>query len=711
MISAPNEPSRRILVIDDNPSIHEDFRKILAENSVELQAFTGTKALLFDEAPASTALPIFDISSALQGAEGLEMVDAAHAAGQPFALAFVDVRMPPGWDGIETVMRIWQRHPELQVVICTAYSDYSWGDMIRRLGPSSNMVVLKKPFDNIEVLQLAHALTTKWILNQQVQEQIRELDARVAQRTAQLNASHQRLEQEVAERRQIAQALALSEERFVKAFNANPVPLAIQALTTGTFSNANPSFEQLSGYRRDELLGHQAEQLRLWPGDAQHEKLRHSLADGATLRHAAAQLAARDGTLHDVLLSTERIELADGPHLLIAFQDITEQLLLEEQLRQAQKMEAVGQLAAGIAHDFNNMLTVIQGNASMLHSDCAVHSPDLPLLDGILAAAARSAKLVRQLLTFSQKQTLEIRPVRPIDIVGPLATMLPPMIGEQIHLITTVAPGLPRVPVDLGMMEQMLVNFAVNARDAMPHGGSFTIAASACCLNEDDCRNNPLTRPGHYLKFSVSDTGTGIPAEVLPRIFEPFFTTKPVGEGTGLGLATVYAIVRQHQGWLDVASELGCGTTFHVYLPLCCPAETAKFDETQSAETQHPRGSAHIFLVEDEEIVRLCVAHVLESHGYTVTTATDGHDALRIWERDKDKFQLLLTDIVMPEGMNGLELGRQLQRDRPALKIIYSSGYSPDLVAQRSPQLDAHNFLPKPYQAGTLLRVVSQALA
>jgi PAS domain S-box-containing protein len=391
------------------------------------------------------------------------------------------------------------------------------------------------------------------------------------------------------------------------------------------------------------------------------------------------------------------------------FRDITARLQLEQQLRHSQKMEAVGQLAAGIAHDFNNMLTVIQGNASLLISEQRANDPDLPMLQSILGAAQRSAKLVRQLLTFSHKQMMEIKPLRLADLHPLLAEMLPRMLGGHITVEVDLPPGLPVIHADVGMIEQMLMNLAVNARDAMPKGGRLTISAEPVEFSADVLRINSDARPGRFLCLRVSDTGCGIPPDVLPRIFEPFFTTKPIGQGTGLGLATVYAIIRQHDGWIEVSSEPDHGTTFLIYLPPAIASDPVA-PALVPAETARTRGHETILLVEDEEAVRASVSRILKSHGYRVIPAHHGAEALAVWARHHPEINLLLTDMVMPEGLSGLELAKRLSADRPDLKVIYTSGYSRDMAKSQAPFPPGHHFLAKPYQAEVLLHTIRECL-
>src|SRR6266567_4013058 len=391
----------RILIIDDNPSIHEDFRKILGPADAKLaEELDATEVSLFgDEAGASRAQN-FRIDSAFQGQEGLEKVRAAWAENAPYAVAFVDVRMPPGWDGIETICRIWTEFPDLQIVICTAYSDYSWDEIAKSIGNTDKMLVLKKPFDNVEVLQMAHALSRKWQLTQMARKQMEELDALVNQRTAELRAANARLTGEVAERAAAEEALRRSEERFSKAFHASPVPMAIQRPDGKDCLDANTSFLELVGASRQAVL---AGSTTFWADESTPTTVREELAARHAVRNLAATIRTTSNETREVLVAAENLELGSAPYHLLILQDITDRVRLESELRQAQKVEAVGRLAAGVAHDFNNILTVITGHSELLLRQLAADDPRRKSAEQIEKTAYMAAALTRQLLTFSRK--------------------------------------------------------------------------------------------------------------------------------------------------------------------------------------------------------------------------------------------------------------------------------------------------------------------
>jgi signal transduction histidine kinase/ActR/RegA family two-component response regulator len=389
---------------------------------------------------------------------------------------------------------------------------------------------------------------------------------------------------------------------------------------------------------------------------------------------------------------------------------ITERDGLENQFRQAQKMEAVGQLAGGVAHDFNNLLTVISGHAELLLMPGPPGRDQGESLKQILAASDRAANLTRQLLAFSRKQVMQPQPLHLNEVIGNCTKMLRRIIGEDLYLQCNYEPRLPLIQADVGMIEQVLVNLVVNARDAMPAGGKLIISTETVCINGAYPKTHLEASAGDAVCLTISDTGTGIRPEILPRIFEPFFTTKETGKGTGLGLATVYGIVKQHQGWIEVASEPCKGTTFKIFLPpTSSPGPVAA---AADPELKPEGGTERILLVEDDETVRRLTRMMLEKFGYQVQEAASGRDALALCEHDVKQMDLLLTDIVMPHGVNGRELADSLRARRSDLKVIFMSGYSGDALNRDTEYLQrSHShFLSKPCPWHKLVSTVRQCL-
>jgi len=388
--------------------------------------------------------------------------------------------------------------------------------------------------------------------------------------------------------------------------------------------------------------------------------------------------------------------------------DVTDMVSLEAQFRQAQKLESVGQLAAGVAHDFNNILTVIQGYADCLLMRCQDRPADLDPLKQISEAARRAAKLTRQLLTFSRKQVIQTKVIDLNAVLRHLDSMLSRLLGEDIALVTNCGTGLPSVEADPGMIEQVVMNLAVNARDAMPKGGQLRVTTSQVEVGAAHAARQVGAKPGRFVCLEVTDTGCGMSPETLNRIFEPFFSTKEVGRGTGLGLATVYGIVEQHGGWLEVASRVGVGTTFKAFFPVV--SKTAQTLEDTSLCTRGVTGGKEtILLVEDEPDLRELVREILQSYSYKVVSAANGVEALRLWDQNDGRFDLLLTDLVMPEGMNGRELVIQLRQRQPDLKVIYTSGYNAAMAETERNHRDGL-FLAKPYRPPALAKLVRDCL-
>jgi two-component system NtrC family sensor kinase len=578
-----NTKNRRILVVDDNPAIHDDFRKILGGISSDARALTEVESSLFDGVQKKVIAEGFEIDCAFQGQAGLEKVRQALVSKQPYALAFIDVRMPPGWDGIETTAEIWRIDPDIQIVICTAFSDYSWDKMNAKLGVSDRLVILKKPFDNVEVLQLAQALTEKWQLHQRAELKTKELEAMVAARTHELQTAYEQLKAEMAERAKT-----------------------------------------------------------------------------------------------------------------------------EEALRQSQKMDSLGQLAGGIAHDFNNLLTVIRGYVECLIAEGQQVPATLEVLQEIDGAAKRAAKLTSQMLLFSRKKRMELQPLDLNQLLAQFGKMLRQIIGEDIAL-EFKCDGRPLViNADPVMIEQVVLNLAVNARDAMPRGGQFRLHTDNPEITEEDPQHKAGSRPRQFARISVSDTGGGIAPEVMPHIFEPFYTTKDVGKGTGLGLATVYGIVKQHQGWIEVDSEPGLGTNFRIFLPLVPCGVKPGIVSSSSSDAMG--GNETILLVEDEMSLRQLALKVLRRHGYHVYEAASGVEALSVWREHGSEINLVLTDMVMPGGVSGRELAEKLRFEKSDLKIAFTTGYSVDAIGQSLALEEGLNFLAKPYDMHKLALTVRRCL-
>jgi signal transduction histidine kinase/CheY-like chemotaxis protein len=390
--------------------------------------------------------------------------------------------------------------------------------------------------------------------------------------------------------------------------------------------------------------------------------------------------------------------------------DITTRLSLEGQLLQAQKMESVGQLAAGVAHDFNNMLTIIQGHTSKLLMDPNLAPVVQDATLAVYGAAERAAGLTRQLLMFSRRNIMQPRPLNLREVVANLGKMLGRLLGETVMLRVECPQEPPAVYGDAGMVDQVLMNLAVNAHDAMPGGGTLTIRVDECWVGPEYLEHHPEARIGHFVRLQVSDTGCGMSDKIRARIFEPFFTTKEPGKGTGLGLATVFGIVKQHAGWIEVSSEVGRGTTFTIFFPASDELSIETAAAPVVAAPVAAGGSETVLVVEDEVVLREMARDFLKDAGYRILEARSGREALQVWSEHRSEIDLLLTDMKMPEGISGLELAEKMIAERPFLRVIFTSGYSDDTVSPEVLERNNARFLPKPYSYADLTRMVRECL-
>lgn len=499
-----------------------------------------------------------------------------------------------------------------------------------------------------------------------------------------------------------------TQSRFATAFDATPLPVAIVTLEDFKFLSVNESFLKTFECRRQEVIGRTEGEVQLHFGEDQNRRFREQFTEAGAVRDFEGEVRTRGGKALKVFIFAERIVVDGDDCVLMLWRDVTERLNLMNQLRESQKMEAVGQLAAGVAHDFNNLLTIIRGNSQLMRTIVTEDSEESELNQEMDAAAARAAELTRQLLAFSRKQVMQKTTFDLNSVVNGSRRMLQRLLGETIEVrLNPHAESLP-VRADAGMVDQIVMNLAVNARDAMPQGGILKLSTATFYLKEDGGGGHPQARSGSYAVLSVSDTGTGMDEETRKRIFEPFFTTKELGKGTGLGLSTVYGLIRQHQGWIEVESELEKGTTFTCFLP-AASAEEMVPEESDNA-TAFLKGTETIMVVEDEPAVARMIRRTLTGEGYEVLPAENGLEARRVWRTERGRIDLLLTDVVMPGGVNGVSLAREFYRDSPELPVIFMSGYSDDQVRAEGDLPPGAEFIPKPFSRETLLTVIRESL-
>jgi two-component system, cell cycle sensor histidine kinase and response regulator CckA len=832
MLAAKN---RRVLVIDDNRSIHEDFRKILSPVTAIAAASDATEAAVFGHPTDAVQQTQFEVDSAYQGQEGLLLVKKALAAGRPYAMAFVDVRMPPGWDGVETTRKIWEVDPDIQIVLCTAYSDYSWGEMFEKIGQRDGLLILKKPFDAVEAFQLAHALTEKWWLHQQSRRKMEELESRVAERTRELQQTNHTLQTEVVEHTRAEEELqwktafleaqvnssidgilvvdregkkSLQNQRFVDLLKipqhladekanenqlrwvtdmtknpeqfvkkvlylyahpdetsrdeielkdgtvldrySSPVVgkdgkyygriwtfrditerkraveelreserrfsdmlrnlelVSIMSDQKARITYCNDYLLRLTGWRREEVIGRDWFELLVPPELVDELQGVHSalVAGQSVAWHHENEILTRSGARRLIRWNNSVLRSASGDVIGSASigEDITEHKRLEAQLFQSQKLETVGKLAGGVAHEFNSILTAIIGQSELLLGDLPAGTPLAKNATEISKAAGRAATLTRQLLAYGRKQMLRTEILDLNHVIASMDGVFHHLMGgEMVDVNIVPAVGLQAVKADAGQIEQVIMNIAINARDAMPDGGKLTLETANVSFDEERVGRNPEMKPGDYVMLAITDTGTGMSAEAKAHVFEPFFTTKGVGQGTGLGLSTCYGIIKQSGGHISVYSEPGRGTTFKIYLPQVEPQTKIPLRRLDSPHL--PRGTETILLVEDDPALREIAATLLRRLGYTVLAAANGIEALSLKQpRDIGHIDLLFTDVVMPQ-MSGEELAERVRALSPHTRILFTSAYTANAIVHQGVAL-----LQKPFTPSALAHKLREVL-
>ena len=596
---------------------------------------------------------------AVNGEDALALAEATSPT-----LVFMDITIQGPMDGIDTA-KILTSRMDVPVVFLTAHADTRTIERAKAALPYGYLV---KPFEERELAT-----------------------------TIEMAVYRHRSESEA---RLLQQAVATANVGIVVADTHEPLlPITL----------CNAAFERITGCSAAEALGKSAWFLEGQGTDAQASaEIRRAIQEQ---RECQTSLLAyrKDGTSFwdDLALSPVRNSVGAVTHFLFFHTDASARRHAETALFQSQKVEAIGQLAGGVAHDFNNILAVITGYCEMAQRQVEVGHPARPRLDQILKAATRAAGLTRQLLAFSRKQVLRPRPLDLNTIVADTHKMLGRLIGENITVSLKPAAGLGTVNADPGQIEQIVVNLAVNARDAMPRGGSLTFETRNVDLDADYAMLHPGTVAGRYVLLAVSDTGTGMTPEVQAKAFDPFFTTKPEGQGTGLGLATVYGIVKQSGGNVWCYSEPGHGTTFRIYLPRVDRPNANSI--APQVPTEPPRGTETILLAEDTESLREVIQETLQERGYKVLSAADGREALAVASAHEGPIDLLLTDVVMP-SMGGPELAAALLLVRPAVRVVYMSGYTDGALSQHGVLGPGIVLIEKPFTSDHLSRRVREAL-
>lgn len=575
---------RRILLVDDNINIHDDFKQILSScaGNQENQK-SKLELFLFDKSDVGdSALPVqYQIDDAYSGKEAIAMVDQAEQETNPYALIFMDVRMPPGIDGVEAVLQIWKNHPYVEIVICTAYSDYTWEQILSKLPLTDQLLFIKKPFDELTIKQTTLSLIKKWELKRKNRAYIDNLETEIARQMIELQSTNKQLRQEIFERKRA------EEERYK----------------------------------------------------------------------------------------------------------------IEKQLHQIKKMEAIGQLAGGIAHDFNNMIGAIKGYADLIDQNFTQNNDKLKRFVGaILSAADHSADLTAKLLAFARRGKFEVTPVDIHELIADMLKILERSLDKRIEIQQNLNADPSTVMGDHTQLQNVLLNLAVNARDAMPNGGTMTFHTETEIIDKEFITTQPYhIVPGKYFKLVVTDSGIGMSEETKSRIFEPFFTTKEHGKGTGLGLASVYGTIKSHEGFINVESAPGKGTIFQIYLPSTnnlCEKFVQKTEEIK-------QGTGCIMVIDDEELFLQMTKEMLEDLGYETYSFSDTDMAIQMYKTNYKKYDLVIIDIVMPK-ISGYECFLKLKDINPHIKAVVASGYIFHDEINKILEAGALKFLHKPFSIGEI---------
>jgi two-component system, cell cycle sensor histidine kinase and response regulator CckA len=660
----------------------------------------------------------YTVSSARNGAEAL-----VQAQQSPPDIVISDLLMPV-MDGY-TLLRHWKADAKLHhapfIVYTATYIEPEDEQLALQLGADAFITKPAEPDVLLAQLRALHNKATpaasvpvktpigkeKELLRVYNQTLVRKLE----ERTLQLSESNRVLEQDIAKRKLLETSLRESERLFRELTETINEVFWIAEPTMGRMLYVSPACERIWGRSRQSFYNVPQSWLEtVHPDD--RERVRQALRTKLTTGDYDEEyrIVHTSGAVRWIKDRGFPVYNPEGKleRVLGVARDVTDQRKLEEQFRQAQKMEAIGQLASGIAHDFNNILGVILIQAGMIMVEKDLSDPVRNMAVEIEKATQRAEVLTSQLLLFSRKQTMQAHDIDLNDVVTTGATMLRIMLGKEIHLQIILSPAPAMVHADTGMIDQVLLNLTLNARDAMPEGGKLVIEISIVNFDKVGAANMYRARPGSFARVRVTDNGSGIPSEILPQIFEPFFTTKDVGRGTGLGLATVFGIVQQHQGWIGVSSEVDQGTTFQCFFPSLTSSSEAKFTAALPESTRG--GKEAIMVVEDDSFLSASVQNALSRLGYRVFQAPSGVAALEVWKLHGNEIRLLLTDLMLPGGMTGKALAEQLVQNDPKLKVMYASGYNGITAGKGMHLEEGVNFIAKPFEVWKLARTVRKCL-
>lgn len=699
----------RILVADDDETILDIYREVFDQDD-------NTEFLNSEMDTSVPARLSYDLTLCRQANEAVDAVRSAVAGKHPFSVAFIDVRLPPGKDGAWAAEKIRKIDPYIDIVFVTGCSDLDPAEISQRIPPAHRLLYLKKPFCNVEITQLGAALSVKWQMGNELRQSKAVLEDKLQERTAELAEINQKLLQDIDHRKQTENELRESRERL---------ELALESSNSGVWEwdikkeklFLDDRTLKILGYERDELqTGVEGAAYLHHPEDYPmvQEQMRSHMRGEIPVFDSEYRVRTKNGTWR-WLRSCGKIakwDAAQIPEILSGTTvDVTERVQakeekkrLENSLRQAQKMEAIGTLAGGLAHDFNNVLSAINGYMGIIRNHCSQDAKLSHYVDQVLGASNRATDLIRNMMAFSRQPKAEVLPLDIGAMVEEVLTLLRASIPPTIEINHHIKTGLGSVLADPSQIHQVVMNLCTNAYQAMEkEGGRLEITLEPETISSDFANIHMNIKQGRYLKLSVTDTGPGIDPEKINRIFEPYFTTKKAGEGTGFGLAMVHVIVEEHKGAILVDSQPGMGTTFHVYLPVTDKRES----ETEADESPDSvfAGNETILFVDDEKCLADLGKIMLEDYGYTVESVTNPDVALASFKENQGKFDMVITDYMMPE-MTGDKLARKILEIRPDIPIIMCTGFNKSLTPEIVNDAGIKKFITKPIELENFVKII-----
>jgi len=701
----------RVLAVDDDPDMLTTYRDILCfegEEPSELEALFDENASLPspEEIAADAGRPVFEVRTLFSASDAVREMGTAFDEGDPFTIALIEMNLGGRMGGLKLAEAVRHLDPYIEIVLLSAAPDVPLKEINARIQPPERLLYVQKPFRSPELKQIAMSLCSKWDAESRVRELNATLASKVEARTSELNAANRRLRLDISKRAAVLRELQASEQRYRLLFEKD-ITGNFASDADGLILDCNVAFADLFGFESPQDA-HGANIFKLWDTMGGAEPLRDLLQVRPRLGNHEVMFV-RGGMKCHLLVNIDTVLNAEGePEELRGYIfDISEPKRLEEQLRQSQKMEALGTLAGGIAHDFNNILGVILGYAEIIENSADPDSGLERRVGEITRAGKRARDLVNQILNFSRQGPQERHPMTLAPLIKEALKLLRSSVPANVGIISRIETDRDNVMADPTQMHQIMLNLCGNASHAMQKtGGTLTVTLADVHDGDAVLPPDALGRPERFVRLSVADTGAGIDPDVVERIFDPFFTTKQQGEGTGMGLAMVHGIVKRHDGYLELENNPGEGAAFHVFLPLTSQAERPETDAAADLVFREGR----ILFVDDEKPLTDIGREMLESFGFDVVTRTSSIEALEAFKFRSRDFDLVITDQTMP-NMTGLEFAREILKIRPDMPIILCTGFSDAVSYDRLRDIGVGDFIMKPILKHDLISSISRLLS